>query len=113
MFEESLFGKSLKMYIDDLEQKNWSDLTKEQIYTIRDDLKRKEYLKKYHECMKIVILPLLYNIGNSNKFHFTNPDNLLTSNNMMKDIYNYYKKRGFNKEDLITIASEKKVGKGY
>lgn len=113
MFNESLFEKSLEMYIDDLEQKKWSDLTKEQICSIRDELKRKEYLKKYQECMKAVILPLLYNMDNSQKFHFANPDNLLTCNNMMKDIYNYYKKRGFNKEDLIIIAGEKKSGKGY
>ena len=113
MVDEVLLERSIEMYLEDLEGKNWPNLTKGEIELIRDEQKRKEYLKKYRECMNVVILPLLYNMDNRNNFKFSNPDNLLTCNNMMKDIYAYYKKRGFNKEELCVIATEKKTGKGY
>lgn len=113
MLDVELLEKSFEIYLQDLENKGWADLTEKEMELIADELKRKEYLKKYKECMRAVILPLLYNMDSGKGFKFSNPDSLLTCNNMMKDIYNYYKKRGFNKEDLIIIAGEKKSGKGY
>lgn len=111
--DAELLTKSIEIYLTDLENKNWPNLTRDEIELIRDEQKRKEYLKKYRECMNVVILPLLYNMDNRSGFKFSNADNLLTCNNMIKDIYEYYKKRGFNKKDLYVIAIEKKTGKGY
>ena len=113
MFDEELLQKSIENYLKFIEDKNWPDLTKEQIELIKDDSKRKEYLKKYKECVRKVIMPLIWHIDNKSHFKFTNPDNLLTCNNMMKDIYSYYQKKGYDKKDLCTIASDKDVGKRY
>lgn len=113
MVDEKLLKESIEIYLRWIEDKKWSDLSKEQIELINDEQKRKEYIKKYNDCMKAVIIPLLHNMDARNNFKFSNHDNLLTCNNMMKDIYNYYKKRGFNKEDLIKIASEKNSEKRY
>ena len=63
--------------------------------------------------MDYLILPLLYNMSNNLEFKFSNPDEGLTCNNMIRDIYAYYKKRGDIKEDLIGIASEKNTNKKY
>lgn len=113
MVDDALLQESIEIYLKDLENKTWPNLTKGEIELIRDEQKRKDYLKKYNECMNGLILPLLYSMSSKSNFKFSNPDNLLTCNNMMKDIYEYYVKKGFSKEDLQVIALEKNPGKNY
>lgn len=110
---EELLEKSIQIYLEQIEGKNWADLTKNEMKLIADEVKKVEYLKKYKECMENLILPLLYSMSNSSNFKFSNPDSLLTCNNMMKDIYNYYQKRGFKKAELSVIASEKDPKKNH
>lgn len=113
MIDEKLIDKSLELYQEYINSKHWADLTEKQIEMIVDEEKRKLYLKKYQECMNAFILPLLYNMSNKSGFKFSDPNESLTCNNMIREIYAYYQKRGYTKEDLNNIALEKNTNKKY
>lgn len=96
-----------------LADKHWADLTRSEIDLIEDPKKKKEYKEKSESCFKWVISPLYSGIKRSSGFRFSNPDNLLTCRNMIKDLMDYYYNLGYTRDEIIDIASENDINKKY
>lgn len=96
-----------------IESKHWGDLTLAEIEIIKDRDKRIEYRRKFKRCFMYIINPLYTGIKNKSRFNFSNPDNLLTCRNMLKDLMDYYYKKGYSREEIINIASENDMKKKY
>jgi len=96
-----------------IEGKHWGDLTLEEINLIQDRNKRIEYRRNFKNCFMCLINPLYTGIKNKSKFSFSNPDNLLTCRNMVKDLLDYYYKKGYTRDEIIVIASDYDIKKKY
>lgn len=96
-----------------IENSHWSDLTLEEISLIKDSKKRIEYQSNWKHCFRYIINPLYSSIKNQNKFHFSNPDNMLTCRNMLKDLMDYYYNKGFSRDQIIKIVSDNDIKKKY
>lgn len=99
---EILLNKSLEI----INNSHWGDLTLEEISEIKDIEKRKEYRRRWEFCHKHIINPLYSSIKDS-KFNFSNSDQYLTCRNMLKDIMDYYYKKGYSKKEIVDIALER------
>lgn len=92
---------------------HWADLTLEEIGQIGDKEKRNEARRQFKRCLVCVINPLYTGIKNKSKFEFSNPNELLTCRTMMKDLMNYYYNKGFTREEIVKIATDKDIRKRY
>lgn len=110
--EQELF-ESLEQYIKYVESKDWGDLTGDEVDLISDSKVRNTYKKKRLECLRYIINPLYDSIKNKGRFKFSNSNKELTCKNMLQDLFNYYKKQGFSKEEIFDIARERNSSKKY
>ena len=92
-------------YVDNLQNKKWYELTTEELQLIKDPKKRAEYNKKVRICLK--------GIKNRGKFKFSVENKSLTCEILVKELFSYYKKQGFDKQEIINIANEADSTKKY
>lgn len=99
--------RSIEEYKKYVNSKHWADLTENELEYVCD----KEKLKKRKKYINVYIIPLLYSMKNNSHFKFSHPNNQLTCRNMRDDVVSYYKKLGYNQQDLYQICSEKNINK--
>lgn len=104
---------SLETYLNYVENKEWWDLTNDEVENIRDSKLKHTYQKKRMECLKYIINPLYDSIQNRSRFKFSHDDRELTCKNMLQDLFNYYKKKGFEKDEIFNIARDRNSSKKY
>lgn len=95
--------KSIEEYKKYVNSKYWSDLTSKELEFVLD----KEKKIKYRKFLKYVINSLLYHMKHEKSFKFSHVDSELTCRNMLVDIFVYYQKLGFTKNDIAHIACDK------
>lgn len=105
--------ETYEKYVDEIQNKEWYELTTEEVQLIKDSKKRSEYRKRVRFCLNCIINPLYDSIKNRGKFKFSVPNKHLTCKIMVKELFEYYKNQGFNKEEIINIAYKADSGKKY
>lgn len=105
--------ESYDKYVDEIQNKNWYELTTDELNLIKEPRKRTEYRKRIRLCLRCLINPLYDSIQNRGKFKFSVPNKNLTCQIMVKELVDYYKKLGFDKEKIINIAYEADSRKKY
>lgn len=84
-------------------EKHWADLTISDMDYVIDLEKR----KRFKNTLRYIINPLLYHMKSMKSFKFSHKDNELTCRNMLKDIFDYYQRLGFDKKDITYIACDR------
>ena len=107
------YDKFSQTIIDEIQNKEWYELTTEEVQLIKDSKKRSEYRKRVRFCLNCIINPLYDSIKNRGEFKFSVPNKHLTCKIMVKELFEYYKNQGFNKEEIINIAYKADSGKKY
>lgn len=92
--------KSIKKYVN---SKHWTDLTSKELEFVLD----KEKKTKYRKFLKYVINSLLYHMKHEKSFKFSYVDSELTCRNILVNIFVYYQKLGFTKNDIANIVCDK------
>lgn len=111
--DENKIIEAYKQYIAELQKKEWYELTTEELQLIKDTKQQREYNKKVRDCLRCIINPLYDSIKNRGRFKFSVSNKQLTCQIMVRELFEYYKKQGFNKEEIINIASEADSTKKY
>lgn len=109
--DEEFLIKAAEEKIKEIENKKWYDMTDAEIDIIGDVRKQFSYMKKRRDCMASLINPLYDAILSKKSFSFSNPENLLTSKNMLLDLLNYYKNKGYTQEQIIEIIKNNNSSK--
>ncbi|MGE5456478.1 MAG: hypothetical protein ACM3O4_05200 [Ignavibacteriales bacterium] len=104
--DEQYLIELAEMYIQEIEKKNWPDLTLDEIELIRDKEKMADFRKKFFYCFKHVINPLYNNLPKRGKFSFSQSDKHLTSRNMVDELKAHYYKYGYSRDDLVDIITK-------
>ncbi len=102
-FDLEAIEKSFEEYKKVVNEKHWADLTILDMDYVNDIEKR----KKFKNSLRYIINPLLYHMKSMRSFKFSHSDNELTCRNMLKDIFDYYQKLGFNRNDIAQIACDR------
>lgn len=102
-FDLEAIEKSFEEYKRIVNEKHWADLTIVDIEYVTDIEKRKQF----KNSLRYIINPLLYHMKSMRNFKFSHSDNELTCRNMLKDIFDYYQKLGFNRKDIAHIACDR------
>ena len=111
--DEKQLIESYQIYVNEIQKKEWYELTTDEMALINDPKKRGEYQKLVCQCLRSLINPLYDSIKNRGRFKFSVSDKLLTCEIMVRELMNYYKKQGFTKEEIINIACEADSSKKY
>lgn len=111
--DESKIIESYEIYVEGLQNKEWYELTIDELKLIKDSKKRNEYIKKARLCLRYLINPLYDSIKNRSKFKFSVSNKHLTYQIIVRELFEYYKKKGFDKEEIINIAYEADPEKKY
>ena len=109
--DEEFLEKVAEEKIKEIENKEWYDMTDVEIDIIGDVRKQFSYMKKRRDCMAVLINPLYDAIPNKKSFSFSNPENLLTSKNMLLDLLNYYKNKDYTREQIMEIIKNNNSSK--
>lgn len=102
-FDLGELEKSFEEYKKRINEKHWADLTIVDIEYVTDIEKKKQF----KNSLRYIINPLLYHMKSQRSFKFSHEDNDLTCRNMLKDIFDYYQKLGFNRKDIARIACDR------
>lgn len=104
--DEDFLIELAKQYIEEIEKKEWPDLTLDEIELIKDKDKRINFRKRFFYCFKHVINPLYNNLPKKGKFSFSESDKHLTSRMMVNELKEHYYKYNFTRDDIIDIISK-------
>lgn len=102
-FDLEAIEKSFEKYKQIVNNKHWADLTISDLSYVTDIEKKKQY----KNSLRYIINPLLYHMNSMRSFKFSHSDDELTCRNMLKDIFNYYEKLGFDRKDIEQIACDR------
>jgi hypothetical protein len=106
--DEAFLIELAKQYVEEIEKKDWSDLTIDEIELIRDNAKRIDFRKRFSYCIKHIINPLYNNLPKKGKFSFSESEKYLTSRMMVDELKEHYYKYNFTRDDIIDIINEVK-----
>lgn len=104
--DEEFLIELAKQYIEEIERKEWPDLTIDEIELIRDKQKRIDFRKRFFYCFKHVINPLYNNLPKKGKFAFSESDKNLTSRKMVNQLKEHYYKHKFTRNDIIEVITK-------
>ena len=102
-FDLKAMEESFERYKRFVNSKHWADLTVRDLDYVTDIEKR----KKYKDSFRYIINPLLYHMKSMRNFKFSHEDNELTCRNMLKDIFAYYQRLGYDRKDIAEIACDR------
>lgn len=111
--DENKIIEAYETYVDELQIKDWYELTTDELELIKDSKKRNEYKKRVRLCLRSLINPLYDSIKNKGRFKFSVSNKHLTCQIMVRELVAYYKKQGFDKQEIINIACEADSTKKY
>lgn len=92
-----------KLFLDEVNKKDWYDLTLDEIRLLKDREKQKEYIKKYQFCVINIINPLCRAVS-SKGYGFSGD---LTCKQMINKLEKIYFKKKRSKQDMRDIVLER------
>lgn len=102
---EKYFEEQIKI----VNEKNWFDLTVSDLHYLRDAEKG----RKYRKMFRCIIDPLLAHMKSMKTFEFSRNSDELTCKEIVREIYDYYYKRGFDNKEIFEIAKDNNFKKKY